>query len=41
MKTEPVIAEIISAFGDNEYPGDEYLLGSREGCEPFASNKSW
>jgi hypothetical protein len=35
MKTEPVIAEIISAFGDNEYPGDEYLLGSREGCEPF------
>lgn len=35
MKLKQVIADIISSFKQNEYPGDEYLLGSREGCEPF------
>ena len=30
-----VIGHILSAFGDNEYPGDQYLQGSVEGCEPF------
>lgn len=35
MNTNQIIDEIISVFGDNEYPGDEFLLGSREGCEPF------
>jgi len=31
---EDVIAAIRSAFGSNEYPGDGYLVGSSEGCEP-------
>jgi hypothetical protein len=30
-----VIEQIRWAFGPNEYPGDAYLLGSNEGCEPF------
>jgi hypothetical protein len=30
-----VIDAIQSAFGENEYPGDDYLLGSREGIEPM------
>ena len=29
-----VIASVRQAFGSNEYPGDAYLVGSREGCEP-------
>ena len=33
--TDTTIAEIRRAFGANEYPGDNYLLGSREGSEPF------
>jgi hypothetical protein len=32
---DAAIAEIHRAFGTNEYPGDDYLLGSREGSEPF------
>jgi hypothetical protein len=33
--TESVIRLIREAFGKNEYPGDPYLQGSTEGCEPF------
>jgi hypothetical protein len=32
---EAVIGKIYSAFGDNEYPGDGFLQGSFEGCEPY------
>ena len=32
---EAVIKEIREAFGNNEYPGDNYLQGSFEGCEPY------
>jgi hypothetical protein len=32
---EAVIAQIREAFGENIYPGDAYLQGSREGDEPF------
>lgn len=31
---EEVISTIRGAFGGNEYPGDAYLQGSNEGCEP-------
>jgi hypothetical protein len=31
-----VIDLIHGAFGNNEYPGDDYLIGSREGTEPTA-----
>ena len=30
-----VIRAVIAAFENNLYPGDDYLLGSRQGCEPF------
>ncbi len=30
-----VIESIRQAFRDVKYPGDDFLLGSREGCEPF------
>jgi hypothetical protein len=32
---EAVIEEIREAFGGNEYPGDNFLQGSSDGCEPF------
>lgn len=32
---EAVIRSVIAAFENNPYPGDDYLLGSRQGCEPF------
>lgn len=32
---ETVIEKIREAFADSNYPGDPYLQGSREGCEPF------
>ncbi len=32
---EDIIKEIHEAFGNNEYPGDTFLQGSFEGCEPF------
>lgn len=32
---EAVIAEIVAAFGTTEYPGDPFLQGSFEGCEPY------
>ena len=36
MKTmEDITKEIHEAFGNNEYPGDGFLQGSFEGCEPF------
>jgi hypothetical protein len=44
---EAVIKEIREAFGNNEYPGDNYLQGSFEGCEPyeeiepFKGRKDW
>ena len=42
-----VIKQIYEAFGNNEYPGDNYLQGSFEGCEPyeeiepFKDRKDW
>ncbi len=48
MKTiEDIIKEIYEAFGNNEYPGDAFLQGSLEGCEPydevgpFKGKKDW
>jgi hypothetical protein len=32
---DKVIEKIRAAFGENDYPGDRYLQGSREGCEPL------
>lgn len=32
---ETVINQIREAFGKNEFPGDNYLQGSFEGCEPY------
>lgn len=32
---ETVIQKIREAFGENEYPGDSFLQGSFEGCEPY------
>jgi len=32
---DEVIAQIMTAFSSVQYPGDAYLLGSREGDEPF------
>jgi hypothetical protein len=31
---ETVITQILAAFGDNEFPGDNFLCGSFEGTEP-------
>jgi len=42
-----VVEQIRRAFGGNEYPGDPYIQGSREGCEPFdevgpfAQHRDW
>jgi hypothetical protein len=32
---ETLIQDIHEAFAETEYPGDPFLLGSREGCEPY------
>ena len=32
---ESVVRMIRDAFGGNEYPGDPFLQGSFDGCEPF------
>jgi Family of unknown function (DUF6714) len=32
---DAVAAAIEEAFGANDYPGDEWILGSSEGCEPL------
>jgi hypothetical protein len=34
MRKEEVIARIQAAFGANSYPGDGFLQGSFQGCEP-------
>jgi hypothetical protein len=31
---EHAVQLIVAAFEHNAYPGDDYLLGSRQGCEP-------
>ena len=44
---ENVIREIFQAFAANSYPGDNYLQGSFDGCEPaeevgpFQSQSNW
>jgi len=44
---DDVIARIHAAFGSNEYPGDRWLQGSSEGCEPseevgpFVGHRRW
>lgn len=35
ISKEEVINQILSAFGKNEYPGDNFLQGSFEGSEPY------
>ena len=35
MQVDQVVDVVERAFGDNEYPGDAWLQGSREGEEPF------
>ena len=35
IKKDSVIDTIYEAFGSSEYPGDDYLIGSKEGEEPF------
>ena len=32
---ETIIEKIRDAFSENDYPGDAYLQGSVEGCEPY------
>jgi uncharacterized protein DUF6714 len=42
-----VILKVRTAFDSNEYPGDAYLVGSSEGCEPedeagaFRGRRDW
>ncbi len=42
-----VLEQIRRAFGDNEYPGDPWIQGSHEGCEPgeavapFVGRQHW
>ncbi len=42
-----IILQITAAFGGNPYPGDPFLQGSQEGCEPveeggsFVGGQSW
>jgi hypothetical protein len=44
---EAIIAKIQAAFGENDYPGDRYLQGSFDGCEPaeevgpFQGKRAW
>jgi hypothetical protein len=35
MLREKVIDQIREAFGANPYPGDAFLQGSFDGCEPY------
>jgi hypothetical protein len=35
MRKEEVIDQIRGAFGANHYPGDAFLQGSFDGCEPY------
>ncbi len=47
MHLDAVVAAINDAFGTNEYPGDRWIVGSSEGCEPedevgpFRSYPDW
>jgi hypothetical protein len=47
MDIKKIIKEILEAFGNNEYPGEAFLQGSFEGCEPydevgpFKGKKDW
>ena len=47
MTLDRVAAAITDAFGANEYPGDRWILGSSEGCEPeeevgpFRAHHDW
>ncbi len=47
MRKEEVIERIQSAFGANSYPGDGFLQGSFQGCEPaeeagaFMGKRDW
>ena len=34
-EVQAIIEKIHTVFGENAYPGDAYLLGSIEGCEPY------
>jgi Family of unknown function (DUF6714) len=34
-KKDEVLHKIRTVFGSNEYPGDGFLQGSTEGCEPY------
>jgi hypothetical protein len=34
-EAEAVVEKIHAAFGQNEYPGDGFLQGSFDGCEPY------
>src|SRR6267154_614984 len=38
---EAVINQILTAFGDSEYPGDNFLCGSVDGCEPYAETSAF
>jgi hypothetical protein len=35
LNKSQVLVTIQDTFGNNDYPGDDFLLGSKEGCEPF------
>ena len=35
QKKEEVINRIVQAFSSTLYPGDQFLQGTFEGCEPF------
>lgn len=47
IRKETVIATIMEAFKGNEFPGNQFLQGSFEGCEPgeeaeaFKGNAEW
>ena len=47
LDSEELVAAIRAAFGKNEYPGDAYLQGSFDGCEPedevgpFVGKQDW
>jgi len=41
ISKEAVINQILSAFGDNEYPGDNCLCGSVDGSEPYAETSAF
>ena len=34
-EAEAIARRVRTAFGDGLYPGDGFLVGSRDGCEPY------